>query len=54
MRKLLKGGSCTSVADLKANVLGFSEYYNRTIATPFKWTGKPVVAYPSADVRRRA
>ncbi len=45
MRKLLQRGSFTSVADLKAKVLNFIEYYNRTMAKPFKWTyeGKPLV-----------
>jgi transposase len=36
VRKLLKRGSFTSVADLKAKVLGFIDYYNRTMAKPFK------------------
>jgi len=46
VRKLLKRGSFTSVADLKAKVLGFIDYYNRTMAKPFKWTyeGKPLVS----------
>jgi transposase len=45
-RKLLRRGSFTSVADLKAKVLAFIAYYNRTMAKPFKWTyeGKPLVA----------
>ena len=46
VRKLLKCGSFTSVADLQAKILGFIAYYNRTMAKPFKWTyqGKPLVA----------
>jgi transposase len=46
VRKLLKRGSFTSTADLEAKVLAFVEYYNRTMAKPFKWTaqGKPLVA----------
>jgi putative transposase len=46
VRKLLKRGSFTSVADLKEKVLAFIDYYNRTMAKPFKWTyqGKPLVA----------
>jgi putative transposase len=40
VRKLLKRGSFTSVADLKAKVLAFVEYFNRTMAKPFKWTYK--------------
>jgi len=44
VRKLLKRGSFTSVADLRTKVLAFIEYYNRTMAKPFKWTyqGKPL------------
>ena len=37
-RKLLKRGSFPSVAELQATVLAFIEYYNRTMAKPFKWT----------------
>ncbi len=46
VRKLLKRGSFTSVDDLKAKVLHFIDYYNRTMAKPFKWTyqHKPLVA----------
>lgn len=46
VRKLLKRGSFTSVEDLKQNILRFIDYYNRTMAKPFKWTyqGKPLVA----------
>ena len=45
-RKVLKRGSFTSVDDLRARVLGFIAYYNRTMAKPFKWTyqGKPLTA----------
>jgi transposase len=38
VRKLLKRGSFTSVADLKAKVLAFVAYFNHTMAKPFKWT----------------
>lgn len=41
-RKVLKRGSFTSVEDLKEKVLAFIEYYNRTMARPFKWTYKPL------------
>jgi hypothetical protein len=46
VRKLLRRGSFTSVADLEARVLAFIAYYNRTMARPFRWTyqGKPLVA----------
>ena len=40
VRKLLKRGSFTSIEDLKAKVLAFVEYFNRTMAKPFKWTYK--------------
>jgi putative transposase len=46
VRKLLKRGSFASVDDLQRKVLGFIDYYNRTMAKPFKWTyqGKVLVA----------
>jgi transposase len=46
VRKLLKRGSFTSVADLQQKVTGFIAYYNRNMAKPFKWTyqGKPLTA----------
>ena len=37
-RKLLRRGSFLSVEDLRAKVLAFIEYYNRTMAKPFRWT----------------
>lgn len=45
-RKLLKRGNFISVDDLKAQVLAFIDYFNRTMAKPFKWTyqGKPLLA----------
>ena len=43
-RRLLKRASCTSVEDLQKQVLAFIEYFNTTLATPFKWTykGRPL------------
>jgi DDE superfamily endonuclease len=38
VRKLLKRGSFTSVEDLQTKVFAFIDYYNQTMATPFKWT----------------
>jgi transposase len=38
VRKVLKRGNFTSVEELKRKVLAFIEYYNRTMAKPFKWT----------------
>lgn len=45
-RKLLKRGNFRSVDDLKSKVLAFIEYFNRTMAKPFKWTynGKALAA----------
>lgn len=37
-RKLLKRGNFISVVDLKAKVLAFVDYFNRTMAKPFRWT----------------
>ena len=44
VRKLLRRGTFTSVEDLRAQVLAFIDYFNRTMAKPFKWTyqGKPL------------
>jgi transposase len=39
-RKLLRRGNFTSVENLIAKVLAFIDYYNRTMAKPFKWTYK--------------
>jgi putative transposase len=40
MGKLLKRGSFLSQADLKTRILEFIDYFNRTMAKPFKWTYK--------------
>ena len=46
VRRLLKRASFTSVDDLKQRLLEFIEYFNKTMAKPFKWTyaGRPLVA----------
>ena len=46
VRKLLKRGNFTSVADLREKVLAFIDYYNQTMARPFRWTytGQPLTA----------
>ena len=43
-RRLLKRASFTSVDDLQKRVLAFIEYFNTTLAKPFKWTykGRPL------------
>jgi putative transposase len=38
VRKLIKRASFTSVEDLEAKVLAFIDYFNETMAKPFKWT----------------
>jgi len=45
VRKLLKRASFTSTEDLAQRILDFIEYFNKTMAKPFKWTykGKPLV-----------
>jgi putative transposase len=40
MRKLLRRGSFLSQTDLKARILEFVDYFNRTMAKPFQWTYK--------------
>ena len=44
VRRVLKRGNFTSVGDLRAKILAFIEYFNRTLAKPFKWTytGRPL------------
>ena len=46
VRKVIKRGNFRSTDDLKRKVLAFIEYYNRTMAKPFKWTyqGKALIA----------
>ena len=46
VRKLLRRGNFRSVDDLRHQVLAFIDYFNRTMAKPFKWTyqGKPLHA----------
>lgn len=46
VRKLLKRGAFTSVDDLEHKVMASIDYYNQTMAKPFKWTyqGKALVA----------
>jgi len=46
VRKVIKRGNFISTDDLKRKVLAFIEYYNRTMAKPFKWTyqGKALIA----------
>jgi len=45
-KKLLKRASFTSKEDLKTRLLEFVDYFNRTMAKPFKWTygGKVLAA----------
>ncbi|MGI2909734.1 transposase, partial [Tolypothrix sp. VBCCA 56010] len=40
LRKLLKRASFESKHNLKSRILDFIDYFNRTMAKPFKWTYK--------------
>jgi transposase len=46
VRKLLRRASFTSVEELRNRILAFIEYFNTTMAKPFKWTytGRPLAA----------
>jgi hypothetical protein len=38
VRRLLKRASFTSTEELRTRILAFIDYFNRTLARPFKWT----------------
>jgi hypothetical protein len=44
VRRVIKRGNFTSESDLREKILAFIEYFNRTLAKPFKWTftGRPL------------
>jgi transposase len=44
VRKLLRRASFTSIGDLRERILTFIDYFNKTMAKPFKWTykGRPL------------
>lgn len=44
-RRLLRRGSFKSTDELKARILAFIDFFNETLAKPFKWTyiGKPLI-----------
>ena len=44
MRKVIRRGHFTSVADLKDKLLRFIAYFNEVFAKPFRWTftGRPL------------
>jgi len=46
VRRLLKRGNFTSIEDLRERLVAFINYFNRTMAKPFKWTytGRPLKA----------
>jgi transposase len=50
MRKVIRRGSFTSVADLRSKLMNFIAYFNRVFAKPFNWTytGRPLRARPAA------
>ena len=44
VRRVIKRGNFTSVKDLRDKILRFIEYFNATLAKPFRWThtGRPL------------
>ncbi len=44
VRRVIKRGNFKSVEDLRAKILAFIDYFNKTLAKPFKWTftGRPL------------
>lgn len=44
VRRILKRGNFTSVEELRKRILEFIDYFNQTMAKPFKWTyaGRPL------------
>ena len=50
MRKVIRRGSFSSVADLRSKLVNFIEYFNRVFAKPFRWTytGRPLMAKAKA------
>jgi hypothetical protein len=44
VRRVIKRGNFTSAKDLRDKILAFIEYFNKTLAKPFKWTytGRPL------------
>ena len=50
MRKVIRRGSFTSVADLRSKLVNFIAYFNEVFAKPFNWTytGRPLRVKPAA------
>ena len=46
VRRLLKRASVTSVEELRQQIAAFINYFNKTVAKPFKWpyVGRPLAA----------
>jgi DDE superfamily endonuclease len=44
VRRVIKRGNFTSAEDLREKILAFIDYFNRTLAKPFRWTftGRPL------------
>ena len=44
VRRVIKRGNFKSVEELREKILSFIDYFNRTLAKPFKWTftGRPL------------
>ena len=46
VKKVIRRGHFISKEDLRQKILRFIEYFNKTLAKPFRWTyqGKPLAA----------
>lgn len=46
VKKVIRRGNFTSKQNLRAKILSFIQYFNKTLAKPFRWTyqGKPLAA----------
>ena len=56
MRKVIRRGSFTSVADLQDKLMRFIAYFNEVFAKPFRWTftGRPLqTGEPEKTSKRR-
>jgi transposase len=44
VRRVIKRGSFRSEAELREKILAFIDYFNRTLAKPYRWTftGRPL------------
>ena len=55
MRKVIRRGNFTSLADLKSKLMSFIDYFNKVFAKPFRWTftGRPLQTGGLENPKRR-